>query len=87
MNEKIKQLANKAGISYLYDYSEDGHAVVCNLSDIEKLVGLILNECIERGNTLAKHYMDVHTERDQVMLLAAVADYSNEIKKHFGVGK
>ena len=46
---------------------------------------LIVAECIERGNTLAKHYMDNHTERDQAMLLAAVADYSNEIKKHFGV--
>lgn len=46
MNEKIKELANKAGISYLYDYSLDGHAVVCNLSDIEKLAGLILKECL-----------------------------------------
>lgn len=30
MNEKIKKLAKKAGISVLYDYYEyDGHAGVC----------------------------------------------------------
>jgi hypothetical protein len=53
MNERIKELANKAGCDYLYDYSVDGHAIVCNLSDIEKLAELIVKECLSivKSNT------------------------------------
>ena len=46
---------------------------------------LIVRECIDRGNDLAKHYINNHSEQDQAFLLAAIADYSNEIEKHFGI--
>lgn len=53
--------------------------------DQEMFAKLIVKECIEQGDTLAKHYIDKHPEQEQAMLLASIADYSNEIKKHFGV--
>lgn len=53
--------------------------------DQEMFAKLIVKECIEQGDTLAKHYIDTHSEQEHVMLLASIADYSNEIKKHFGV--
>ena len=30
MNERILELMKQAGLSYLYDYDTDGHAMVCN---------------------------------------------------------
>lgn len=46
MNEQIKELARKAGISILYEYDGyDGHAGVANFDDIEKFAGLIVKEC------------------------------------------
>ena len=60
-----------------------------SLAQVEKVktvfAELIVRECIEQGNTLANHYINTHPEQEQVMLLASIADYSNEIKKHFGV--
>jgi hypothetical protein len=53
--------------------------------DQEMFAELIIKECIKQGDTLAKHYIDAHPEQEQVMLLASIADYSNEIKRHFGV--
>ena len=45
----------------------------------------IVKECIKQGNTLANHYINTHSEQEQVMLLASIADYSNEIRKYFGI--
>jgi hypothetical protein len=45
MNERIKELAEQAGCGYLYDYSADGHAMVCNVNDIEKFAELLVKEC------------------------------------------
>ena len=53
--------------------------------DQEMFAELIVRECIKQGDTLAKHYIDTRHEQEQVMLLASIADYSNEIKRHFGV--
>jgi hypothetical protein len=48
MNEQIKELARKAGISILYEYDGyDGHAGVANFDDIEKFAGLIVKQCAE----------------------------------------
>lgn len=44
MNERIKQLALQAGCDYLYDYSSDGHAMVCNVADVEKFAELIVKK-------------------------------------------
>jgi hypothetical protein len=53
--------------------------------DQEMFAELIIKECIKQGDTLAKHYIDTRLEQEQVMLLASIADYSNEIKRHFGL--
>ena len=74
MNKRIKAIANKAGCDYLYDYSEDGHAVVCNLSDIEKFAKLIIQECLSVIEEMNPH----DTERD-------IDDIFDEVDKHFGV--
>ena len=80
MNERIKELALQAG--YTKDMFGVGH---WDMPECKKFAELIIEECIEQGDTLAKHYIDTHPEQEQVMLLASIADYSNEIKKHFGV--
>ena len=46
MNNRIQELAKKAGLSYLYDYDADGHAMVCSESDIKKFAELIIVECM-----------------------------------------
>jgi len=73
INKRIKALAIKAGI----------HTNKSKL--LHKFAELIVKECIECGNNLANHYINKHFEQEHTFLLAAIADYSNEIKKHFGV--
>ena len=75
MDKRIKELAEQC-----WDRRLDGVHF-----DQEKFAELIVRECLEQGSILAKHYIDTHPEQEQVMLLASIADYSSEIKKHFGV--
>ena len=77
MNKRIIELAKKSG---LIKYESDG-----KMDEAEKFAELIVQECLKQGSILAKHYIDTHSEQEQVMLLASIADYSSEIKKHFGV--
>ena len=74
MNERIRELATQAG------YKDFDYAIIAH-----KFADLLIRECIESGNDLAKHYINNHSEQEQAFLLAAIADYSNEIKKRFGV--
>ena len=56
MNERIKELARKAGISILYEYDGyDGHAGVANFDDIEKFAELIVKECMKLNHD---HFSD-----------------------------
>ena len=73
MNERIRELWEQSTYP-----SGRGH-------DEEKFAELIVQECLSLGDVLSKHYMNTHSARDQSMLLASIADYTNEIKKHFGV--
>ena len=83
MNEKIKALANKAGCDYLYDYSEDGHAVVCNLSDIEKFAELLIEQCVTWVRYTDKDH--IFTAHDAGVVGAAHDRAMKAIRKHFGV--
>ena len=74
MNERIRQL-------YYECQDESQSTEQC----YQKFAELIIKECIGQGDTLANHYINTHPEQEQVMLLASIADYSKEIKKHFGV--
>ena len=84
MNERIKELAIEAGMIV---GEANGFDMTRLMPREVKFAELIVKECIERGNDLAKHYINNHSEQRQVFLLAAIADYSNEIEKHFGVEK
>ena len=77
MNERINGLWWKARIGY--------NNQSCDPEVLEKFAELIVREFIERGDVLVKHYINNHSEQEQAFLLAAIADYSNEIVKHFGV--
>ena len=79
MNKRILKLFNEAGF-------HQPEMERLGIEDkFERFAELIVRECIDKGSVLANHYIDTHTEQEQVMLLAAVSDYSREIKKHFGV--
>lgn len=78
--ERIRELALEAG--YLPDGFGIGH---WDMEECRNLVELVVRECIEQGNVLAKHYIASHPEQEQAMLLASIADYSNAIEQHFGV--
>jgi len=82
MNQRFRQLAEQVEWRFADrltgEFSEYDKRLL-------KFAKLIVKECIEQGDTLAKHYIDTHPEQEQVMLLAAISDYSKEIKKHFGV--
>lgn len=75
MNERIQELAKQSGLWFVTPREDL----------MDDFAELIVRECIQCGDVLAKHYIDTHTEKDQAMLLASIADYSSEIRKHFGV--
>jgi hypothetical protein len=84
MNERINKLFGQAMDQSIPEtWTTLTHSQLSILKD--KFAELIVKECIERGNDLAKHYINNHSEQEQVFLLASIADYSNEIKKYFGV--
>ena len=91
MNERIKELYDQA-LESKFDYGAGAgvkpgeyYSNYITVLNPEKFAELIVRECIKQGDTLAKHYIDTRHEQEQVMLLASIADYSNEIKRHFGV--
>ena len=49
MNDKIKELAEQAGLMCLYDYGpeEDPHAMVVGQKDLELFAQLIIQECMK----------------------------------------
>lgn len=59
-NERIKEIATRAGCSYLYDYSVDGPAMVCNVEDIENFAKLLIEDCVnicqQHGNSAVYSY-------------------------------
>jgi hypothetical protein len=81
MNERIKQLWDDAALAS-GDESKtwDGQVAFMAL-----FAELIVKECLSLGDVLSKHYINTHPEQKQAWLLASIADYKNEIKKHFGV--
>jgi hypothetical protein len=83
MNEQIRQLALQCGA--WYQVYNNKQFMLDGTFDVEKFAELIVRECLGCSNNLANHYIDNHSEKEQTLLLASIADYSNEIKKHFGV--
>ena len=79
MNERINILAEQAGLHC------DGTPDCWDQEAIARFAQLIVRECMKCSDPLVSHYINTHTEQEQAPLLAAIADYSSEIKKHFGV--
>lgn len=66
MNERIKELARKAGISILYEYDGyDGHAGVANFDDIEKFADLMMLDLIKGINNIQTANKCVYTTFDK----------------------
>ena len=88
MNERIESyLKQHFCRDYFNSYGdsvEDEHYFMYR-EEVDGLIELIVRECMLCSDSLAKHYINTHPEKEQVWLLAAIADYSNEIEKHFGV--
>jgi hypothetical protein len=82
MNERIQELAYQADA--YSDAMDIGGKNYIGLRD-EYFAELIVRECMKCSDPLISHYIDKHPEQEQALLLAAIADYSSEIKKHFGV--
>jgi hypothetical protein len=94
MNERIKELANQAGCDYLYDYSADGHAMVCNMNDIEKFAELIVRECAKLNKEQSYELLGVIVDTDGgeydpvcVNTVQRVHSYlaTDSLLKHFGI--
>ena len=81
MNERIKELAQKAGVSFLM---EDDHSMVMNGKDLEMFAELIVRECIEQcqsNDVDIDHFGDEH---DQGVHFG-VSECILSIKNNFGV--
>ena len=85
MNELIWELLNKAAYFTGAYPSGKNNSWETQVNFLNEFAQLIVEECLEQGSILAKHYIDTHPEQEQVILLDSIADYSAEIKKHFGV--
>jgi hypothetical protein len=82
MNERIKELARKAGISILYEYDGyDGHAGVANFDDIEKFAELIVKECIGCCEQVISDTVPKSIDTFEQGGIHCM----DEIKQHFGV--
>ena len=64
MNERIEELAKQAGCDYLYDYSAEGHAMVCNVNDIEKFAESIVRECAKLNKEQSYELLGVIVDTD-----------------------
>lgn len=72
MNKRIKELAQKAGVSFLM---EDDHSMVMNGKDLEMFADLIIREC-------ADVVADINQDYDGGSTTVNAAE---EIKQHFGI--
>jgi hypothetical protein len=75
MNDKIKQLAEQAGI-YKLDLSDETEYWI-----IEKFAELIVNECVEQSMSIGRYNTPSGITPDLSIAIAV------GLKKHFGVTK
>jgi hypothetical protein len=82
MNERIKQLAEQAGIEFTYDPTEVPMRAFVEAweGDLEKFAELIVEECMWKIMTRKEEAIDNDWRVDEAMS-AAISD----ISEHFGV--
>jgi hypothetical protein len=76
MNERIKELAEQAGV-FAGDFAGAGLYSIHNKEEVEKFAELIVQEC---AGLFPNVYVEIETDYGHTPVIAA--DY---IKKHFGV--
>ena len=86
MNNRINELIEQAN-EYQYTIWDQYNQkeVEYYKFNKEKFAELIVQECLKCGDRLVTHYINTHTEQEQALLLAAIADYTSEIKQHYGL--
>ena len=79
MNERIKLLAEQAGLEFTYDPTETPMRVFVEAwgEDLEKFAELIVREC---AGLFPNVYVEIETDYGNTPVVAA-----DHIKKHFGV--
>lgn len=82
MNERIRDIKDKL---WSEEYWNNPNTDKLLSAQLKKFAELIVRECVNCSDDLVKHYIANHNESDQTLLLASIADYTSEIKKHFGV--
>jgi hypothetical protein len=87
LNPAVQKLAEQAkGFVDLNQHvGSDNGCMIYTYEGLNKFAELIVRECLKCGDNLSKYYIENHPEKEQVLLLASIADYSNQIKQHFGV--
>ncbi len=78
MNDKIKELAEQAGVSFLM---EDDHSMVMNAVDLEKFAELMVEKF---DLILVNEYLDCVGENDKKSQFR-IDRLRKRIKEHFGV--
>ena len=78
MNERILELADKAGADIWDDQASAGSHF-----NIEKFAELIVKECVSVVENLSPGYDDYRNQIED----AFRGDCVNQIKQHFGVGE
>lgn len=87
MNQRIKELAEQAGIEFDDSFSSEPETIYyLKLSDFEKFARLILEECFQR---LAAEAERLYALQNDDADLCAEKCYDNiqHLKEHFGVEK
>ena len=88
MNERLKELANKAGCKIM----DDGEWYIPSAAGLEKVVytsgvglekfaELIVRECVDRVTTKANGWGDM----TGFAIKESILDCAKDLKKHFGV--
>jgi hypothetical protein len=81
MNEKIKELLDKAEVYY----NDDMYSDLNDLASLQKFAELIIEECIEQVKPTQHHEVWAQSYLGGVDGLDLLYSKVKEIKKHFGV--
>ena len=85
MNERIRELADEAGLRFTQLMSNPMVPVVDGKeTDLEKFAELIVRECIAKAEEESERYLTWNTE-DCNRFSKVMQNYKELLKEHFGV--
>jgi hypothetical protein len=83
MNEKIKELLDKAEVYY----NDDMYSDLNDLASLQKFAELIIEECIEQVKPTQHHEVWAQSYLGGVDGLDLLYSKVKEIKRHFGIAE